>query len=146
MLWPGRPIEVLLIAHDSEVGGTATRVFEALRVRNRLSIAHDGAEAMALLRREGEHAAAPRANLILLDLDLGRGEGRKLLAEIKEDPELGRIPVVVLMSPGARSDVRDAYEMHANCCVAKPARRARFLEVMQAIASFWLTVVCLPVA
>lgn len=139
-----RVVEILLI-EDSPGDVRLTR--EALReanVRNHLSIATDGVEALAILRREGAYAAAPRPDIILLDLNLPRKDGRQVLTEIKADERLRRIPIVVLTTSLDEEDVRRAYDLGANCYIAKPVDLDQFLVVIQAIESFWLTIVTLP--
>jgi CheY-like chemotaxis protein len=120
---------------------------EALRegkVRNHLHVAADGVEAMAYLRREGPHAQARQPDLILLDLNLPKKSGREVLAEIKEDPKLRRIPVVILTVSKAEEDVLKSYNLHANCYITKPVDLDQFLGVVKSIEDFWLTVVMLP--
>jgi two-component system, chemotaxis family, response regulator Rcp1 len=139
-----RPIEILLVEDNL---GDVRLTREALRegkVRNHLHVAADGVEAMAFLRREGQHAHAPLPDLILLDLNLPKKGGREVLAEIKEDPELRRIPVVILTVSKAEEDVLKSYNLHANCYITKPVNLDQFLEVVQSIEDFWLTVVMLP--
>lgn len=141
---PGRPVEILLV-EDSPGDVRLTR--EALRegkIRNNLSVVPDGVEALAFLRREGRHAAAPRPDVILLDLNLPRKDGREVLEEIKADERLRRIPVVILTTSADERDILRAYELHANCYITKPVDFEQFIEVVQAIESFWLTVVTLP--
>ncbi len=120
---------------------------EALRegkVRNHLHVAPDGVEALAYLRREGRHAKARHPDLILLDLNLPKKSGREVLAEIKADPELRRIPVVILTVSKAEEDVLKSYNLHANCYITKPVDLEQFLGVVKSIEDFWLTVVMLP--
>lgn len=139
-----RPIEILLVEDNL---GDVRLTQEALRegkVRNHLNVAADGVEAMAFLRREGQHANAPQPDLILLDLNLPKKGGREVLAEIKEDPELRRIPVVILTVSKAEEDVLKSYNLHANCYITKPVNLDQFLTVVQSIEDFWLTVVMLP--
>ena len=139
-----RPIELLLI-EDSEPDVRLT--MEALReakVKNRLWVVEDGVEAMAFLRQQNGHADAPRPDLILLDLNLPRKDGREVLREIKADESLKRIPVVVLTTSRSEEDVLRAYELHANCYITKPVDFNRFMEVVRSIENFWLTVVKLP--
>jgi CheY-like chemotaxis protein len=141
---PGQAIEILLVEDNP---GDVELTEEALnggKVRNRLHVVTDGVEAMAFLRREGKYADAPTPDLILLDLNLPRKDGREVLAEIKADPHLGRIPVVVLTTSEAERDVLQTYELHANCFVTKPVDLHQFLEVVKSIEGFWLTVVKLP--
>jgi two-component system, chemotaxis family, response regulator Rcp1 len=139
-----KPIELLLV-EDSEPDVRLT--IEALReakVKNRLWVVEDGVEALAFLRREGGHADAPRPDLILLDLNLPRKDGRQVLKEIKSDDSLKRIPVVVLTTSKNEEDVLRAYDLHANCYITKPVDFNRFMEVVKSIENFWLTVVRLP--
>ena len=139
-----RPIEILLVEDNP---GDVRLTQEALRegkVRNHLHVAADGVEALEFLRREGQHAHAPQPDLILLDLNLPKKGGREVLAEIKEDPELRRIPVVILTVSKAEEDVLKSYNLHANCYITKPVNLDQFLEVVKSIEDFWLTVVMLP--
>ncbi len=140
----GQPIEILLV-EDNPADVRLTQ--EALRegkVKNSLNVARDGAEALAFLRREGPHAGAPRPDLILLDLNLPKKDGREVLAEIKADDELKRIPVVVLTTSSAELDILKSYSLHANCYITKPVDLEQFVTVVKAIDDFWLTVVRLP--
>ena len=139
-----RPIEILLVEDNP---GDVRLTLEALKegkVRNRMSVARDGAEAMAFLRREGQYADAPRPDLLLLDLNLPRKDGREVLAEIKADPYLAQIPVVVLTTSRAEQDILKSYELHANCYVTKPVDLDQFIKVVQTIEEFWLSIVTLP--
>jgi len=141
----GFAIEILLV-EDSEGDARLTR--EAMRdtkIRNVLHHVWDGVEAMAFLRRSGKYAAAPRPDLILLDLNLPRMDGREVLAEIKKDDDLKRIPVVVLTTSSAETDVLRSYDLCANCYITKPLSMVDFLRVVAAIQNFWLTIVTLPV-
>jgi two-component system, chemotaxis family, response regulator Rcp1 len=139
-----KPIELLLV-EDSEPDVRLT--IEALReakVKNRLWVVEDGVEAIDFLRRNGSHADAPRPDLILLDLNLPRKDGRQVLKEIKDDDSLKRIPVVILTTSKSEEDVLRAYDLHANCYITKPVDFNRFMEVVKSIENFWLTVVRLP--
>lgn len=139
-----RPVEILLVEDNP---GDVRLTQEALRdgkVRNNLSVAPDGVEAMAFLRREGKYAGAPRPDLILLDLNLPRMDGREVLAAIKADERLRRIPVVVLTTSRAEQDVLRSYDLHVNCYVTKPIDLDQFITVVKTIEDFWLTVVVLP--
>ena len=139
-----RPIEILLV-EDSP--GDVELTEEALRdakVRNNLSVARDGEEALTFLRREGRFADAVRPDLILLDLNLPKKDGRQVLREIKADPALKRIPVVVLTTSAAEQDILKTYELHANCYVTKPVDLDQFITVVQSIEDFWLAIVKLP--
>jgi CheY-like chemotaxis protein len=139
-----KPVEILLI-EDSP--GDVRLTMEALKeakVLNNLSVAGDGTEAMAFLKHEGAFANAPRPDVILLDLNLPKKDGREVLAEIKADPNLRRIPVVVLTTSRDEEDIFRAYDLHANCYITKPVDFKQFLEVVKSIEDFWLTVVKLP--
>lgn len=140
----GRPVEFLL-AEDNP--GDVRLTKEALReskISNNLNVAPDGVEAMAFLRREGKYADAPRPDVILLDLNLPKKDGREVLAEVKADPSLRLIPVVIITSSEAEQDVLKTYELHANCYVTKPVDLEQFIKVIQSIETFWLTIVTLP--
>ena len=137
----GRAIELLLV-EDSEPDVRLTK--EALheaKVRNRLWVVEDGVEALEFLRRQGRYADVPRPDLILLDLNLPRKDGRQVLKEIKDDGSLKRIPVVILTTSKSEEDVLRAYDLHANCYITKPVDFNRFMEVVKSIEDFWLTVV-----
>ncbi len=136
---------IILLVEDNEGDVRLTR--EALhegKVANTLMVAADGVEALAILRQQGKYADSPRPDLILLDLNLPRKDGRAVLAEIKEDPSLKRIPVVVLTTSKAEEDILRTYDLHANCYVTKPVDFDKFVSVVKTIDEFWLTVVRLP--
>ena len=136
---------VILLVEDNAGDVRLTR--EALhegKVANQLIVASDGVEALAVLHRTGSQAAAPRPDLILLDLNLPRKDGRDVLAEIKQDPDLRRIPVVVLTTSKAEEDILRTYNLHANCYITKPVDFEKFVSVVKTIDEFWLTVVRLP--
>jgi CheY-like chemotaxis protein len=138
------PVEILLVEDDP---GDTLMIKEALehnKVRNRLSCVTDGVQALAFMRREGEFADAPRPDMILLDLNLPRKDGREVLADIKEDPDLCTIPVVVLTTSKAEEDILRTYQLHANAYVTKPVDFARFIEVVRQIDEFFVAVVKLP--
>jgi two-component system, chemotaxis family, response regulator Rcp1 len=138
------PIEILIVEDNM---GDARLTQEALkenRVRNNLYHVKDGVEAMQFLRRQAEHSTVPPPDLILLDLNLPRKDGREVLKEIKEDPELRRIPVVVLTTSEAEQDLLKSYDLHANAYVTKPIDLDRFIEIVEAIEEFWFTIVKLP--
>jgi CheY-like chemotaxis protein len=138
------PFQILLVEDNpGDVDLTREALHES-KVHTHLSIARDGDEALAFLRHEGTHAAAPRPDLILLDLNLPKKDGRAVLTEIKADPALSSIPVVVLTSSEAERDIAHAYALHANCFVTKPIGLDQFIEIVRSIEQFWLTVVKLP--
>ena len=140
----GRSVEFLL-AEDNP--GDVRLTKEALReskISNNLNVVPDGVEAMAFLRREGKYADAPRPDVILLDLNLPKKDGREVLAEVKADPSLRLIPVVIITSSEAEQDVLKTYELYANCYVTKPVDLEQFIKVIQSIETFWLTIVTLP--
>ena len=142
------PIEILLV-EDSESDVVLTQaLFKDAKVINHLSVARDGEEALRRVRLEGEHRDAPRPDLILLDLNLPRMDGREVLRELKQspDPELRRIPVVVLTTSVLERDVLAAYEQHANAYIPKPIDLDQFASVVNAIEAFWLSAVRLPEA
>ena len=138
------PIEVLLVEDDPGDVLLVEEAFAYNKLRNRLHKVADGVEAMSFLRREGPFAAAPRPDLVLLDLNLPRKDGREVLAEIKGDRALLQIPVVVLTTSRADEDVLRSYELHANAFVTKPVDFDRFIEVVRQIDDFFVSVVKLP--
>ncbi|GAA1359764.1 response regulator [Catellatospora chokoriensis] len=140
----GRPIEVLLVEDDPGDVLMTREAFEEYKMRNTLRVVSDGVEALAYLRKEGEFAEANTPDLILLDLNLPRRDGREVLREIKNDPELCRIPVVVLTTSQAEEDVLRSYQLHANAYVAKPVDFERFISVVKQIDDFFVSVVRLP--
>jgi two-component system, chemotaxis family, response regulator Rcp1 len=140
------PIEILLVEDNP---GDARLAFEALKeskIHNNLNHVVDGVEAMRFLRREGEYADAAQPDLILLDLNMPRKDGREVLAEVKADPEFKLIPVVVLTTSAAERDLVKSYDLHANAYVVKPIDLNQFIDVVQAIEIFWFSIVKLPPA
>jgi CheY-like chemotaxis protein len=140
----GKTIEILLVEDNP---GDVELVREALgegKISNELHVAADGVEAMKYLKREGLHAGVACPDLVLLDLNLPRKNGREVLQEIKSDPDLKFIPVVVLTSSKAEEDILKSYDLHANCYVTKPVDLDQFLKVVRSIEDFWLSVVKLP--
>jgi CheY-like chemotaxis protein len=140
----GRPIEILLVEDNP---GDVRLTIEGLKegkVRNNLHVAKDGVEALAFLRREARYPDAVRPDLILLDLNLPRMDGRQVLSEIKADPQLKTIPVVVLTTSRAEQDVLHSYQLQANCYITKPVDLEQFITVVRSIEDFWLTIVTLP--
>jgi CheY-like chemotaxis protein len=137
-------IEVLLV-EDSPGDIRLTReAFKDAKVHINLNIASDGIEAMAFLKREGKHANAPRPDLILLDLNLPKKDGREVLSELKESQAFKSIPVVILTTSESEADIHGSYQHHANCYITKPVDLEGFLKVVKSIDSFWLSVVKLP--
>jgi two-component system, chemotaxis family, response regulator Rcp1 len=138
-----RPIEILLVEDSPSDTDLTVAALEDAKVRNHLSIVEDGVQAIEFLRRQGRYADAPRPDLILLDLNLPRKDGREVLAEIKEDPDLKAIPVVVLTTSHADQDIQRSYLAQANCYITKPVDFDQFLNVVRSIQAFWLCVVTL---
>jgi chemotaxis family two-component system response regulator Rcp1 len=135
----------ILLVEDNE--GDARLAKEAMRdskIRNTLHHVSDGEEAMAFLRKEGQYAKVPRPDLVLLDLNLPKKDGRQVLAEIKNDDELKRIPVVILTVSSAEEDILKSYNLHANCFITKPIDLSQFMKVVRSVEDFWLTIVKLP--
>ena len=138
------PLEVLLV-EDSPGDVRLTReAFRDAKVHIKLHVASDGTKAMAFLNREGEYANAPRPDLILLDLNLPKKDGRQVLEEIKESLVLKSIPVVILTTSSSEADILKSYMLHANCYITKPVGLEGFLKVVRSIDNFWLSVVKLP--
>jgi two-component system, chemotaxis family, response regulator Rcp1 len=137
-------IEILLVEDNPGDILLTKEALKEAKIHNSLSVAHDGVEAMAFLRREGEFADAPRPELILLDLNMPRKNGIEVLAEIKGDPVLHRIPVVILTTSDSDRDVLKAYDLNANCYVTKPVDLDQFIKVIHTIDEFWLSIVRLP--
>jgi CheY-like chemotaxis protein len=140
----GKPIEILLIEDNPGDVRLTKEVLKEGKVRNNLQVVGDGVEAMAYLRRESNFAMAPRPDLILLDLNLPKKDGREVLQEIKADQQLKRIPVVVLTTSDADEDILKSYDLCANCYITKPVDLDQFIRVIRSIETFWLTIVTLP--
>ena len=140
----GRPRNILLIEDNPGDARLAQEALKDARVHNNLCRVQDGVEAMAFLRREGRFSEAVRPDLILLDLNLPKKDGREVLAEIKIDEDLKNIPVVILSVSKDEEDVINCYRLHANCYITKPIDLDRFFEVVQSIQDFWLNTVILP--
>ena len=136
--------DVLLVEDDAGDVLMTQEAFEHHNLRNQLHVVSDGVEALAFLRREGEHAGAPRPGLILLDLNLPRKDGREVLEEVKNDESLRTIPIVVLTTSQAEEDILRSYNLHANAYVAKPVDFERFIDVIRQIDDFFVSVVKLP--
>ena len=142
----GKSVEILLVDDSAPDVRLMQETFKDAKVANNISVAMDGVEAMAFLRREGQYAKAPRPDLILLDLNMPKKDGRQTLAEIRSDPNLTIIPVVILTTSDADADIIKSYELHANCYVKKPVDLDEFSKVVEAIEDFWFCVVRLPVS
>ena len=140
----GTPIRILLVEDNEADVRLTVEAFKEGKITNNMLVARDGIEALEILQRQGPNAQVPHPDLILLDLNLPRMDGREVLARIKEDPALKRIPVVVLTTSAADEDILRTYNLHANCYITKPVDLERFLEVVKTIEDFWLTVVSLP--
>ena len=137
----GEPIEILLVEDSPDDADLTMDALRDGRVRNRITHVEDGMQAMAFLRREGKYADAPRPDLILLDLNLPRKSGREVLAEVKQDPDLRRIPVVIMTSSDDEKDILAAYNLYVNCYVTKPVDLDQFIGVVKSIEQFWFTIV-----
>jgi chemotaxis family two-component system response regulator Rcp1 len=140
----GPAIEILLVEDNPGDIRLTREVLKEGRIHNTLNVAGDGVEALDFLHRRGVHANAKPQDLILLDLNLPKMNGREVLAAIKEDPDLKHIPVVVLTTSSAEADVLSAYDLHANCYITKPVDLDQFVKVVQSIEDFWLSIVRLP--
>jgi CheY-like chemotaxis protein len=141
---PIRPVEILLVEDSPSDADLTLEALSEGKVLNQLHWVEDGVEALAFLRRQGKYAKAPRPDLILLDLNLPKKDGREVLAQIKADPQLKIIPVVILTTSAAERDVLKTYELNANCYVTKPIDLEQFISVVKLIEAFWLAVVKLP--
>lgn len=141
---PIRPVEILLVEDSPSDADLTVEALSDGKVVNNLHWVEDGVEALAFLRRQGKYSDAPRPDLILLDLNLPKKDGREVLAQIKADPSLKLIPVVVLTTSAAERDIFKTYELNANCYVTKPIDLEQFICVVKMIEMFWLAVVRLP--
>lgn len=139
-----KSINILLVEDNPGDADLAREALESSKMNNNLQWVDDGEKAMAFLRREGPYSKAPRPDLILLDLNLPKKDGRQVLAEIKSDEGLKRIPVVILTTSQAEEDVLKTYNLHANCYITKPIDLNQFLRVVRSIEDFWLSIVVLP--
>ena len=137
-------VQILLVEDNPGDVRLTREALKEAKFRNKVEVVGDGVEALAYLRQEGQYSGAMRPHLIMLDLNLPRMDGREVLAAIKEDEDLRRIPVVVLSSSEAESDIARAYELHANCYVTKPVDIDHFLTVVKSIEEFWVEIVKLP--
>jgi len=144
MHFESRLIEILMVEDNPADVRLTREAFKDAKVLNNLNVVEDGEEAMAYLRREGGYAEKPRPDLILLDLNLPKKDGREVLDEIKKDQDLKRIPVVVLTTSDNEKDILKAYDLHVNAYVTKPVALEQFIKIVEAIEDFWLSVVKLP--
>jgi CheY-like chemotaxis protein len=140
------PIEILLVEDSPDDADLTVDALREGRVRNHITVVNNGVDALAFLRREGPYHAAPRPDLVLLDLNMPRKNGREVLAEVKQDPDLKRIPVVIMTSSDDEKDILTAYNLHANCYVTKPVDLDQFIGVVKQIEHFWFSIVKLPAA
>ena len=140
----GRRVEILLVEDNPGDVRLTQEALKEAKVHNNLSVVGDGVEAMAFLHREGSYATVPRPDIVLLDLNLPRKDGREVLAEVKADPDLRRIPVVILTTSKVEEDILKTYDLHANCFITKPVDFDQFIKVVQSIEGFWLSIVQLP--
>ena len=139
-----RSIEILLVEDNPGDVRLTKEAFKEGKVLNKLNVVKDGVEAMEFLHKQGEFSKAVHPDLVLLDLNLPRKDGREVLAEIKGDPNLRRIPVVILTTSKSEQDILKTYDLHANCYITKPVDLSQFMKVIQNIEAFWLTIVNLP--
>ena len=140
----GNPIDILLVEDNPDDVDITIEALKDAKVKNALYHAKDGVEALAFLRQEGEYTDVPRPDVILLDLNLPRKDGREVLAEIKTDEDLKSIPIIVLTTSQAEEDILRAYQLNANCYITKPVDFEQFVEVVKGIEEFWFTIVKLP--
>lgn len=139
-------IEILLVEDNPGDVRLTREALKDSKINNNLNVVEDGVEALAFLRREGDYSEAPRPDIILLDLNLPRKDGREVLAEIKADDSLKRIPVVVLTTSDDERDILATYNLHANCYITKPVDLPRFVTIVKNIENFWFSIVKLPPA
>jgi chemotaxis family two-component system response regulator Rcp1 len=139
-----RPLDILLVEDNVADVRLTREALKESKLNSTLHVAQDGREAMAILQREGAYATAPRPRLILLDLNLPGRDGREILADLKNDEDLRRIPVVVLTTSHAEDDILKCYDLHANCYITKPFGMEAFTKVVLSIEHFWLSVATLP--
>jgi len=144
MVIKGTQIEILLVEDNKGDIGLIEEVFEEAKIRNKLHVAEDGEEAMLYLRGKGKFSGSPRPDIIILDLNLPKKDGREVLREIKEDKELLNIPVIVLTTSSAENDILGAYDLHANAYITKPFDFDQFIKIVGSIENFWLEIVRLP--
>jgi CheY-like chemotaxis protein len=140
----GKPLEILLVEDNPGDANLTREAFKEGKVTNNLHVVQDGVDALSFLRKEGKYAGAQRPDIVLLDLNLPKKDGREVLEEMKQDPDLKRIPVVILTTSKAEEDILKTYNLHANCYLTKPVELEQFCMVIKSIEEFWLTFVQLP--
>ena len=144
MRFVGKPIEILIVEDNEGDVGLIEEVFEEAKIKNNIHVAEDGEEAMLYLRGKGKFLGSPRPDIIILDLNLPKKDGREVLREFKEDENLHNIPVIVLTTSNAEKDILRAYDLHANAYITKPLDFDQFIKVVESIGNFWLEIVELP--
>jgi CheY-like chemotaxis protein len=140
----GRPVEILLVEDNPGDVALTKKAFEKRNLLNNLHVAEDGVEAMQFLRQEGTYADKPRPDIVLLDLNMPRKDGREVLREVKEDADLRQIPVIVLTSSEAEEDIVKSYDLQANAYLTKPVDFGGFMDIIERFEQFWLSVVRMP--
>lgn len=138
------PVEILLVEDSPSDADLAMEALQESKVQTCVHVVEDGVEAIAFVRQQGEYADKPRPDLILLDLNLPRKDGREVLAELKADPDFATIPIIVLTTSAADEDILSSYRLHANCYITKPVDFEQFMDIARAIENFWLAAVQLP--
>jgi len=144
MMDGARPVDILLVEDNPGDVRLTQEALKDAKLAVNLHVVNDGVEAMSFMRRQGQYAEKPRPDIVLLDLNLPRKDGREVLADIKSDPELKRTPVVIVTTSKAEEDIVKTYDLHANCYVTKPLDLDQFVVMVQSIEHFWLTIVKLP--
>jgi len=140
----GKPVEILLVEDNAGDVGLIEEVFEEAKIRNNIHVAEDGEEAISFLHGKGKFSGSPRPDIIILDLNLPKKDGREVLREIKADENLHNIPVIVLTTSNAEKDILKSYDLHANAYVTKPLDFNQFMKVIESIENFWLEIIRLP--
>ena len=144
MRFVGKPLEILIVEDNAGDVGLIEEVFEEAKIKNNIHVAEDGEEAVLYLRGEGKFSGSPRPDIIIMDLNFPKKDGREVLREINEDENLHNIPVIVLTTSTAEKDILRAYDLHANAYITKPLDYNQFLTVVESIVNFWLEIVKLP--
>lgn len=139
-----RPVDILLVEDNKGDAELAAEALEDAKMKNNLFTVFDGEEALDFLYNRGNHENAPRPDMIILDLNLPKKDGQEVLEEVKSDPSLRRIPVVILTTSKAEEDILRTYDLHANCYITKPLEFNKFIDVVKSIEDFWMSIVVLP--